>query len=229
MGDPAPPRRRTHGGAGAGALALVKPLPPEAVAGRPGFTRAKRPRLQSPPADRWAAIQDHAIAPRLSPGATSPIRNSKEPKLVKRCCYFGIKIFYVKPHSKNDIIPTQRLFALDNSELALPSQWGARDFPGVNDNNEWCLRLIGQLREKYSDEWLRDIVLEPGFQIPTRVLRDFCTIDEKTAAAVDGYRQDRINDMNRNREIFELSTQMLARRQEVLQSPKRRQATHTKK
>jgi hypothetical protein len=79
MGDPAPPRRRTHGGAGAGALALVKPLPPKAVAGRPGFTRAKRPRLQSPPATRWAAIRDHALAPSLSPGATSPIRNSKEP------------------------------------------------------------------------------------------------------------------------------------------------------
>jgi hypothetical protein len=43
MGDPAPPHRRTHGGTGAGVLALVKPLPPKAVAGRPGFTRAKRP------------------------------------------------------------------------------------------------------------------------------------------------------------------------------------------
>jgi hypothetical protein len=43
MGDPAPLRRRTHGGAGAGALALVKPLPPKAVAGRPGFTRASVP------------------------------------------------------------------------------------------------------------------------------------------------------------------------------------------
>src|SRR6516162_487146 len=78
MGDPAPPRRRTHGGASAEALALVKPLPPKAVAGRPGFTRAKRPRLQSPPADRWAAIQDHALAPSLSLGATSPTRFSKE-------------------------------------------------------------------------------------------------------------------------------------------------------
>jgi hypothetical protein len=29
----------------AGVLALVKPLPPKAMAGRPGFTRAKRPRL----------------------------------------------------------------------------------------------------------------------------------------------------------------------------------------
>ena len=80
MGDPAPLRRRTHGGAGAGALALVKPLPPEAVAGRPGFTRAKRPRPQSPPADRWAAIQHLALAPSLLLGATSPIRNSKEPQ-----------------------------------------------------------------------------------------------------------------------------------------------------
>jgi len=79
MGDPAPSCRRTHGGAGAGALALVKPLPPKAVAGRPDFTRAKRPRLQSPPADRWAAVQDHALAPSLSPAATSPIRNSKGP------------------------------------------------------------------------------------------------------------------------------------------------------
>ena len=57
MGDPAPPHRRTHGGTGAGALALVKPLPPKAVAGRPGFTRVKRPRLRSPPAERWAAGQ----------------------------------------------------------------------------------------------------------------------------------------------------------------------------
>ena len=38
MGDPAPLRRRTHGGAGA-ALALVKPLPPKAVAGRRGKGR----------------------------------------------------------------------------------------------------------------------------------------------------------------------------------------------
>ena len=75
MGDPAPPRRRTHGGAGAGALALVKPLPPKAVAGRPGFTRAKRPRLQSPPADRWAAIQDHAL--RAKPLARRYITHSK--------------------------------------------------------------------------------------------------------------------------------------------------------
>jgi hypothetical protein len=51
MDDPAPPHRRTHGGTEAGVLALVKPLPPKAVAGRPGFTRAKRPRLRSPPAD----------------------------------------------------------------------------------------------------------------------------------------------------------------------------------
>src|SRR6516165_6569346 len=76
-----PPRRRTHGGAGAGALGLVKPLPPKAVAGRPGFTRAKRPRLRSPPAHRWAAIQDPALAPSLLLGAKSPIRNSIEPVL----------------------------------------------------------------------------------------------------------------------------------------------------
>ena len=38
MGDSAPPHRRTHGGTGAGVLALVKPLPPKAAAGRPGFT-----------------------------------------------------------------------------------------------------------------------------------------------------------------------------------------------
>src|SRR5215472_5225885 len=79
MGDPAPLRRRTHGGAGARALALVKPLPPKAVAGRPGFTRAKRPWLQSPPADRWAAIQDLALARSLLLGVQSPIRNSIEP------------------------------------------------------------------------------------------------------------------------------------------------------
>jgi hypothetical protein len=81
MGDPAPPHRRTHGRTGAGVLALVKPLPPKAVAGRPGFTRAKRPRLRSPPADRWAAVQEHALAPSLLPRATSPIRNSIEPNI----------------------------------------------------------------------------------------------------------------------------------------------------
>jgi hypothetical protein len=32
MRDPALPCRRTHGGTGAGALTLVKPLPPKAVA-----------------------------------------------------------------------------------------------------------------------------------------------------------------------------------------------------
>src|ERR1700756_3356657 len=85
MGDPAPPHRRTHGGTGAGVRALVKPLPPKAVAGRPGFTRAKRPRLRSPPADRWAAVQDHALAPSLLPPATSPIRNSIEPRCLLRC------------------------------------------------------------------------------------------------------------------------------------------------
>src|SRR6201993_3865758 len=81
MGDPAPPHRRTRGGTGAGVLALVKPLPPKAVAVRPGFTRAKRPRLRSPPADRWAAGQNHALAPTLLPRATSPIRNSIEPTI----------------------------------------------------------------------------------------------------------------------------------------------------
>src|ERR1700739_206738 len=58
MGDPAPPHRRTHGGTSAGVLALVKPLPPKAVAGRPGFTGATRPRLRSPPADRWAVVRN---------------------------------------------------------------------------------------------------------------------------------------------------------------------------
>jgi hypothetical protein len=43
MRDPAPSRRRKHGGTGAGALALVKPSPPKAVAGRPGFTRVSAP------------------------------------------------------------------------------------------------------------------------------------------------------------------------------------------
>jgi hypothetical protein len=80
MGDPTPLRRGTHGGAGAEALPLVKPLPPKAVTGRPGFTRAKRPQLQSPLADRWAAIQELALALSLLLGATSPIRNSKEPQ-----------------------------------------------------------------------------------------------------------------------------------------------------
>src|SRR5262249_25876606 len=81
MCDPAPPHRRTHGGAVAGVLALVKPLPPKAVAVRPGFTRAKRPRLRSPPADRWAAVQHYALAPSALPPTTSPIRNSIEPHI----------------------------------------------------------------------------------------------------------------------------------------------------
>jgi hypothetical protein len=72
-----PSNARWSGCQGAGP---VKPLPPKAVAGRPGFTRAKRPRLQSPPADRWAAIQNLALARSLLLGATSPIRNSKEPE-----------------------------------------------------------------------------------------------------------------------------------------------------
>jgi hypothetical protein len=50
MGDPAPPHRRTHGGTGAGVLALVKPLPPKAVAAGqalqgpsvPGYDRHRR-------------------------------------------------------------------------------------------------------------------------------------------------------------------------------------------
>src|SRR5262245_5039262 len=79
MSEPAPPRRRTHGGTGAGALALVKPLPPQAVAARPGFTRAKRLRPQSPPADRWAVAQDDAFALRRRAGDAPPTRNSKEP------------------------------------------------------------------------------------------------------------------------------------------------------
>jgi hypothetical protein len=37
IGEPAPPRHRTHGGTGAGVPALVKPLPPKAVAERAGF------------------------------------------------------------------------------------------------------------------------------------------------------------------------------------------------
>ena len=45
----------------------------------PGFTRAKRPQPQSPPADRWAAVQDHALAPSVSAGTVSPTRNSIEP------------------------------------------------------------------------------------------------------------------------------------------------------
>jgi hypothetical protein len=79
MRDRALPRGRTHCGTGAGALTLVEPLPPEAVARRPGFTRAERPRPQSPPADRWAAVQDHALAPSVSAGTASPTRNTFGP------------------------------------------------------------------------------------------------------------------------------------------------------
>ena len=79
MGDPAPSRRRTHGGTGAGALALVKPLPPKAVAGRPGFTRTSAPghnRHRRTDGLRFTTI---SRAPSVSAGTTSPIRNSKEP------------------------------------------------------------------------------------------------------------------------------------------------------
>ena len=51
IGDPAPPQCRRHGGTGAGVLALVKPLPPKAVAEGQALQGAKRPRLRSPPAD----------------------------------------------------------------------------------------------------------------------------------------------------------------------------------
>src|SRR6516165_3192473 len=71
-------------GTDAGALTLVKPLPAKAVARRPRFTRAKRPRPQSPP-DRWAAVQDHALAPSGSAGTASPTRNSIEPKITPIC------------------------------------------------------------------------------------------------------------------------------------------------
>src|SRR6516162_1791879 len=92
MGDPAPLRRRTHGGAGARAPALVKPLPPKAVAGRPGFTRAKRPWLQPPPADRWAAIQDLPLARSLLPGRSithSKFNRAKTASFEKRVGWLG--------------------------------------------------------------------------------------------------------------------------------------------
>src|SRR6201987_6435789 len=75
MGDPAPPHRRTHGGTSAGVLALIKPLPPKAVAGRPGFTRAKRPRLRSPPAHRWAVVRN--MRPRQASCRARYITHSK--------------------------------------------------------------------------------------------------------------------------------------------------------
>jgi hypothetical protein len=115
MGDPAPPRRRTHGGAGAGALVLVKPLPPKAVAGRPGFTRTKRPRLQSPPAYRWAAIQDHALAPSPSRALHHPIRNSKEPENL--VCSFS-PVFYILCFSRPGAY-VMSAPAVDNQELWL--------------------------------------------------------------------------------------------------------------
>jgi hypothetical protein len=83
MRDAAPPRRRTHGGTGAGALAFVKPSPPKAVAGRPGFTRASAPghnRHRRTDGLRFTTI---SCAPSVSAGTASPIRNSKEPPFVK--------------------------------------------------------------------------------------------------------------------------------------------------
>ena len=80
MGDPAPLRRRTHGGAGAGALALVKPLPPEAVAGRQALQGPSVPahnRHQRTDGQRFNTSRSRQS---LLLGTTSPIRNSKEPQ-----------------------------------------------------------------------------------------------------------------------------------------------------
>src|ERR1700756_4166900 len=71
-----PSNARWNGRRGAGPC---QALAAEGGGRRPGFTRAKRPRLRSPPAARWAAVRDHALAPSLLPRATSPIRNSTEP------------------------------------------------------------------------------------------------------------------------------------------------------
>jgi putative endonuclease len=60
---------------GAGALALVKPLPSKAAAGRSGFTRAIRPRLQSPPADDELRFEAMPRAPSAWAGTASPTRH----------------------------------------------------------------------------------------------------------------------------------------------------------
>jgi hypothetical protein len=61
VGDPPPRCRRTRGGTGAGVLALVKPLRPKAVAGRPGFTRGQ--------ASRAAIATGEPMGLRSRPGA----------------------------------------------------------------------------------------------------------------------------------------------------------------
>jgi hypothetical protein len=71
-----PSNARWNGCRGAG--------PCQALAAERGGRNARRDKGQASPAriataDRWAAIQAHALAPRLSPSATSPIRNSIEP------------------------------------------------------------------------------------------------------------------------------------------------------
>ena len=85
MGDPAPPRRRTHGGTGAGALALVKPLPPKAVAGRSGFTRAKRLGHNRHRRTDGLRFKTMSCASSVSAGTKSPIRNSIEPEIGYTC------------------------------------------------------------------------------------------------------------------------------------------------
>src|SRR5215469_2403005 len=82
MGDPARLRRRTHGGAGAKALALVKPLPPKAVAERPGFTRAQASLATIATSGPMGCdSRPRARAKPLAGGAQSPIRNSIEPQI----------------------------------------------------------------------------------------------------------------------------------------------------
>jgi hypothetical protein len=75
MDDPAPPRRRTHGGTCAGTAG-----PCQALAAEGGGRKARLDKGQASPATiatggRWAAVQDHALAPSLLPSATSPIQN----------------------------------------------------------------------------------------------------------------------------------------------------------
>jgi hypothetical protein len=79
MRDPAPPRRRTHGGTGAGALALVKPLPPKVVAEGQALQGPRGPGHNGHRRADGLRFKTMSCAPSVSAGTASPIRNSKEP------------------------------------------------------------------------------------------------------------------------------------------------------
>jgi len=126
MRDPAPPRRRTHGGTGAGALALVKPLPPKAVAegqALQGANARGHNRHQRADGLRFKTM---SCAASVSAGTVSSIRNSKEAQKRRLQTQF---LF-------GDTICNLCLFTTSGSPRRSPSAWHgystrwlARKFP----------------------------------------------------------------------------------------------------